>query len=73
MPWGRQKTGSVVCRSCGLLVGVNDEECYHCGARNPALWGFAPWLRGLGADLGFIGTIIDNQADLHIAFTHGAG
>ncbi len=54
MPWGRQKTGSVVCRSCGLLVGVNDEECYHCGARNPALWGFAPWLRGLGADLGFI-------------------
>lgn len=52
--WRRRTTGSCVCRSCGLLVGVNDEECYHCGVRNPALWGFAPLLRNLGADLGFI-------------------
>ncbi len=55
--WGRQKTGSVICRSCGLLVGVNDQECYHCGARNPALWGLAPHLRSLGADLGFINLV----------------
>ena len=31
----RQTTGSVVCVSCGYLVGVNDDKCYHCGRRNP--------------------------------------
>ena len=44
----RQTTGSVVCVSCGYLVGVNDDVCYHCGRRNPGLWGFAPALRRLG-------------------------
>lgn len=52
--FGRQKTGSVVCASCGYLVGVNDDRCYHCGRRNPGLWGFAPALRRLGSDLGFV-------------------
>src|SRR5262245_353074 len=52
--FGRQKTGSVVCASCGYLVGVNDDRCYHCGRRNPGLWGFAPALRRLGNDLGFV-------------------
>ena len=52
----RQTTGSIVCRSCGLLVGVNDAECYECGCRNPGLWGFAPLLRALGDDLGFLGS-----------------
>jgi rhomboid protease GluP len=50
----RQRSGSVVCVSCGYLVGVNDEKCYHCGRRNPGLWGFAPALRSLGQDLGFV-------------------
>lgn len=50
----RQKSGSVVCVSCGYLVGVNDEKCYHCGRRNPGLWGYAPALRSLGHDLGFV-------------------
>ena len=50
----RQRTGSVICSSCGVLVGVNDDKCYNCGRRNPGLWGFAPLLRSLGADLGFI-------------------
>jgi rhomboid protease GluP len=49
----RQTTGSVVCSSCGKLVGVRDERCLHCGRRNPGLWGFAPALRKLGHDLGF--------------------
>ncbi len=40
--FGRQTTGSVVCSSCGRLVGVNDETCYNCGRRNPGLWGFGP-------------------------------
>jgi rhomboid protease GluP len=42
-----------LCTSCGVLVGVNDDKCYNCGRRNPALWGFAPLLRTLGNDLGF--------------------
>jgi rhomboid protease GluP len=50
----RQRSGSVVCASCGSLVGVNDERCYTCGRRNPGLWGFAPLLRRLGNDLGFV-------------------
>jgi rhomboid protease GluP len=50
----RQTTGSVVCASCGYLVGVNDATCYNCGRRNPGLWGFAPALRSLGKDLGFV-------------------
>jgi membrane associated rhomboid family serine protease len=50
----RQTTGSVVCVSCGYLVGVNDDVCYHCGRRNPGLWGFAPAVRRLGNDVGFV-------------------
>jgi rhomboid protease GluP len=50
----RQTTGSVVCVSCGSLVGVNDDECYSCGRRNPSLWGYAPVLRRFGNDFGFI-------------------
>jgi rhomboid protease GluP len=54
----RQTTGSVVCASCGYLVGVNDDRCYHCGRRNPGLWGFAPALRSLGHDAGFVPFVI---------------
>jgi rhomboid protease GluP len=53
----RQREGSVICTSCGVLVGVNDPTCYNCGRRNPGLWGFAPALRGLGNDLGFINIV----------------
>ena len=54
----RQRTGSVVCASCGSLVGVNDEQCYSCGRRNPGLWGYAPLLRRLGNDFGFVSLIV---------------
>jgi rhomboid protease GluP len=59
----RQTEGSVICASCGVLVGVNDDTCYNCGRRNPGLWGYGPALRRLGNDLGFVpivtgGTII---------------
>src|SRR5258706_7370596 len=62
----RQRTGSVICTSCGVLVGVNDATCYNCGRRNPGLWGFAPVLRTLGADLGLIPFIIASGATLHL-------
>lgn len=48
--FGRQREGSTVCPSCGRLVGVRDAECFNCGARNPALFGFEPVLRRLGGD-----------------------
>ncbi|HVN75312.1 MAG TPA: rhomboid family intramembrane serine protease [Thermoanaerobaculaceae bacterium] len=49
----RQRSGSVVCPSCGRLVGVNDEKCLSCGRRNPGMWGFAGAFRRLGQDFGF--------------------
>ncbi len=52
--FARQRSGSVLCTSCGVLVGVADATCYNCGRRNPGLWGFAPALRNLGRDLGFV-------------------
>ena len=41
-----------------MLVGVNDDTCYNCGRRNPGLWGFAPALRNIGRDLGFVPFVI---------------
>lgn len=54
----RKTEGSVLCTSCGVLVGVGDATCYNCGRRHPALWGWAPALRELGADLGFVPFVI---------------
>jgi len=54
----RKTEGSVICTSCGVLVGVNDDRCYNCGRRNPGLWGYAPALRALGQDLGFVPIVI---------------
>src|SRR5688500_9258358 len=53
----RQREGSVLCTSCGVLVGVNDSTCYNCGRRNPGLWGYGPALRRLGTDLGFVNIV----------------
>ena len=62
----RQTSGSVVCVSCGYLVGVKDDRCYHCGRRNPALFGFAPALRSLGHDLGFVPFVTGFCAILYV-------
>src|SRR3982750_1689960 len=61
----RQKTGSVVCASCGSLVGVNDDKCYSCGRRNPGLWGFGPLLRRFGNDFGFTTVIVYGSVGLY--------
>lgn len=53
----RQREGSVICTSCGVLVGVNDPACYHCGRRNPGMWGYGKALRSLGGDLGFVNIV----------------
>src|SRR5262245_25470860 len=62
----RQRTGSVICASCGLLVGVNDETCYNCGRRNPGLWGYGPALRALGRDMGFVPFVIGACVVIHV-------
>ncbi len=63
----RQRTGSVVCASCGSLVGVNDDRCYSCGRRNPGLWGFAPLLRAFGNNFGFVDLIVYGCSILYTA------
>lgn len=62
----RQTEGSVLCTSCGVLVGVADETCYNCGRRNPGLWGYAPALRRLGQDLGFVPFVVGATITLYI-------
>ncbi|MDA2938177.1 rhomboid family intramembrane serine protease [Acidobacteria bacterium AH-259-A15] len=63
----RQTTGSVVCPSCGRLVGVNEKECLNCGRANPGMWGYASLLRRLGQDLGFVQMVIWGCSGLYIA------
>jgi rhomboid protease GluP len=62
----RKTSGSVVCPSCGSLVGVRDDRCYSCGRANPGLWGFAPLLRQLGTDLGFVPLVIGASSILYL-------
>jgi rhomboid protease GluP len=64
---GRQRTGSVLCPSCGKLVGVQEEVCWNCGRRNPGMWGFASIFRRLGNDLGFVPFVIYGCALLYVA------
>lgn len=62
----RQTTGSVICTSCGTLVGVTDAVCYNCNRRNPGLWGFAPAFRRLGQDLGFVPLVMGGTIVLYV-------
>ena len=62
----RRTSGSVVCPSCGSLVGVRDDKCYNCGRSNPGMWGFAPLLRQLGADLGFVPLVIGTCGTIYL-------
>jgi rhomboid protease GluP len=64
--FNRQRFGSVVCPSCGSLVGVQDDRCYSCGRRNPGMWGFAPLVRRLGNDLGFVPLVIGGCTVLYL-------
>jgi rhomboid protease GluP len=62
----RQTSGSVICSSCGVLVGVNDPVCYNCQRRNPGLWGYAPVFRRLGQDLGFVRLVMGATIGLYV-------
>jgi rhomboid protease GluP len=62
----RRTTGSVVCPSCGSLVGVRDDKCYSCGRSNPGLWGFGPALRQIGINLGFAQVVVGTCVTLWV-------
>jgi rhomboid protease GluP len=47
-------------------VGVRDEKCFSCGRRNPGLWGFAPLLRSLGNDFGFVALVVWGCGALYV-------
>jgi rhomboid protease GluP len=69
----RKRTGSVVCPSCGVLVGVNDDECLNCGRKNPGMWGFGPAIRKL-TDIPFTQIVIITCALLYVAmFLYSGG
>ena len=55
-----------MCRSCNLLVGVDETTCYHCGTPYPGLWGFGPVLRRLGSDLGFTSIVMVTCGVLYV-------
>jgi len=63
----RRTTGSVVCPSCGSLVGVRDDKCYNCGRAHPGLWGFGPVVRQLGRDMGFVPLVIGICSIVYVA------
>src|SRR5882762_1756077 len=62
----RRTTGSVICPSCGSLVGVRDDKCYMCGRARPGLWGFAPVVRQLGADFGLVPVVIGGSTGMYL-------
>ena len=42
------RTGSILCPSCGKLVGVSADECPYCGRKKPGMWGLTSVLGGIG-------------------------
>jgi rhomboid protease GluP len=46
---------------------VAEAACWNCGRRNPGLWGFAPALRRLGNDLGFVPVVTWGCIALYVA------
>ncbi len=63
----RQVQGSMICPSCGKLIGVGEERCPFCGAWRPGLYGFAPALQRLiGQRLDLIAIIVASCVALYV-------
>ncbi len=63
----RQTQGSMICPSCGKLIGVSEQECPFCGAKNPSLFGYAPVIqRWFGRRLDLISLIVTTCVVLYI-------
>jgi rhomboid protease GluP len=65
--FGRQRSGSTLCPSCGKLVGVNDDVCLNCGRKRPGMWGLTSLLRGVGKDMGLVQAVIVGNGFLYLA------
>lgn len=61
------RPSSVLCPSCGTLVGVKDPQCLSCGRRYPGMLGFAHLLRNLGDDMGFTNLVVFACGALYLA------
>lgn len=61
------RPSSVLCPSCGTLVGVKDEQCLNCGRRYPGMFGFAQVLRNVGDDMGFVTLVMFACGALYLA------
>jgi membrane associated rhomboid family serine protease len=63
----RQVQGSMICPSCGKLIGVGEEKCPFCGAWRPGLYGYAPALQRLfGRRLDLVAVIVMSCVGLYI-------
>jgi rhomboid protease GluP len=63
----RQVQGSMICPSCGKLIGVGEERCPFCGAWRPGLYGFAPALQRLfGRRLDLVAVIVVSCVALYV-------
>ena len=49
----RQKSGAVVCPSCGRLVSVSEPKCPYCGRVRPGMFGFLGFFQKIGRDAAF--------------------
>ena len=63
----RKRTGSILCPSCGKLVGVSDEQCFYCGRKNPGMWGLTSVLGNLGRTLPFESIVVGGCGFLFMA------
>jgi rhomboid protease GluP len=61
------RPSSVLCPSCGTLVGVKDEQCLNCGRRYPGMFGFAHVLRNLGDEATFANLVMLVCGALYLA------
>ncbi|HYM82117.1 MAG TPA: rhomboid family intramembrane serine protease [Candidatus Limnocylindria bacterium] len=64
----RQTAGSMICPSCGKLIGVGEEKCPFCGAWRPGLYGYTPVMQRLfGRQLDLIALIVMSCVGLYVA------
>ena len=61
------RPSSVLCPSCGTLVGAKDAQCLNCGRRYPGMWGLASLVRHVGDDMGFAMLVIWACSALYLA------
>lgn len=62
----RKRTGSILCPSCGRLVGVAEEQCPNCGRRNPGMWGLTSILGNVGRTVPFDQVVIGGSVFLFL-------